>query len=229
MEQRNSIKYWAEDDRPREKMILKGRSALSDAELLAILIGSGTRTQSAVEICKQLLATCNNDLHQFARLTLKDLCAFKGIGPAKAVTLLAAMELGRRRRTTERTEVYRITSPASVYEFVRPLLSDLHHEEFYILLLNRQNEVLKPVRISQGGYSSTLVDIKMILSVALEHRASSIILVHNHPSNTLRASEQDIRLTRKIVEAAQLMEIQVLDHLIVTDSHFLSLADDGLM
>lgn len=229
MEQRNSIKFWAEDDRPREKMLLKGRNALSDTELLAILIGSGTRTLSAVEVCKQMLATCNHDLHQFSRLTLKDLCAFKGIGPAKAITIMAAIELGRRRKNQERTEKEKLISPKAVFEHIRPLLTDLDHEEFYIVLLNRQNEEIKTIRISQGGFNSTLIDIKMILSYALEFKANSLILAHNHPSNTLKASNEDIRMTRKIVDAARLIEIPVLDHIIVVDDNFLSMADNGLM
>lgn len=224
-----SIKYWAEDDRPREKMILKGRSVLSDAELVAILLGSGTRELSALEIAREILEKVDNDLAKFSRFTIKDLCKFKGVGPAKAVGVIAALELGRRRRETEKVFRKKITSSRIVYEHMRPLLHDLVHEEFHILLLNRANEIEKSERVSIGGMSGTVADGKIIFRSALESGAHGIVLIHNHPSGQLSPSDSDRQLTKKMVEFGKYIDLPVLDHLIYTDNGYYSFADEGIL
>ncbi len=222
-----SIKFWAEDDRPREKLILKGRAACSDAELLAILIGSGTRELSALELSKEILHKAGNDLHLFSRMGIKELCTVKGVGEAKAVTILAALELGRRRKELEKRRVEKITSSQQVYSNMRQYLQDLIHEEFWVILLNRANEIIKTLRISTGGMSGTVADGKMIFRQALEQCAHGIILVHNHPSGQLSPSENDKQLTRKMVEFGRYIDLQVLDHVIFTDHGYYSFADEG--
>lgn len=224
-----SIKQWAEEDRPREKLLLKGKSALSDAELLAILIGSGTRALSAVSIGKLILNAANGNLNHLARFSMKDLKAIKGIGEAKAITILSALELGRRRKEEIVEKKPKITSSTSVYQLMQGDLLDLAYEEFWILLLNRANQVIKKVKISAGGVAGTVADPKLIFKQALEHLASAIILVHNHPSGNLRPSQADIQLTRKLVQGGKLLEISVLDHLIFTDTAYYSFADEGMM
>ncbi len=224
-----SIQAWAEEDRPREKLLLKGRNVLSDAELIAILIGSGTVSLSAVDVAKLVLNKANNSLHELAKLSVKDLQKVKGIGEAKAIAIVSALELGRRRKDSEQEKKHQLRSSQAVYELMQPELFDLKHEEFWIILLNRANHVIKKERVSVGGISGTFVDPKLIFKVALEHTASSIILVHNHPSGTLKASEQDLKITKKVKEAGFLLEIPVLDHLIFTDNGYFSLADNGQM
>jgi DNA repair protein RadC len=224
-----NIKNWSPEDRPREKLILKGKSALSDAELIAILIGSGTATLSAVDVAKKILINVGNDLHELARQTVKDLIKIKGIGEAKAITIVAALELGRRRKDIEQYEKPKITSSKDVYELLKSELTDIPHEEFWILLLNRANRVIKKTQISHGGVSGTVADPKIIFKAALEELASGVILAHNHPSGNLSASQADLDLTRKLKDAGKLLEIQVLDHLIVGGQKYFSFADEGLL
>jgi len=223
------IKSWSPEDRPREKLILKGKSALSDAELIAILLGSGTNTLSAVDLAKKVLQPASNNLHELARLTVKDLVKIKGIGEAKALTIVAALELGRRRKDLETTEKTKITGSKDVYDLIKADLLDIAHEEFWILLLNRANRVIKKVQISQGGVAGTVADPKIIFKLALDELASGIILAHNHPSGNLVASQADLDLTKKLREAGKLLDIQVLDHLIVAGQKYFSFADEGLM
>ncbi|MCF6361116.1 MAG: DNA repair protein RadC [Cyclobacteriaceae bacterium] len=229
MEQnKTSIKEWAEEDRPREKLLLKGKSVLSEAELIGILIGSGTRTLTAVDLAKQILHSVDNNLNLLAKLSVNNLKKFKGIGEAKAINIISALELGRRRKESDQPKIIKITSSKSVYDIMTPYLQDVPHEEFWILLLNRANQLLKPVAISQGGVSGTVADPKIIFKVALESLASSIILVHNHPSGNLKPSQTDLNLTKKLKEAGRILEIPVLDHLIYTDSSYFSMADEGV-
>jgi DNA repair protein RadC len=224
-----SIKAWAEEDRPREKLLLKGKSALTDAELLGILIGSGIQNMTAVELGKVILQSVGNDLNQLARLNVKDLSKFKGIGEAKAITIVSALEMGRRRKNAEIPERPRITCSRDAYEVLKPHLLDLPHEEFWVLLLNRANQVMKCERISSGGVSGTVADPKMIFKAALENLSSAIILSHNHPSGNLTPSEADKNLTKRLREAGTYLEIPVLDHVIFTDNGYLSFADEGLL
>lgn len=223
------ILSWAEEDRPREKLMLKGRAALSDAELIAILIGSGTTDLTAVDVSKIILQSVGNNLNELAKLSVKDLSKFRGIGEAKGISIVAALELGRRRREQDRPQRTRITCSRDAYEEIRPHLLDKPHEEFWILLLNRANEVLRPVQISAGGVSGTVADPKLIFKQAVENLASSIILVHNHPSGNLTPSQADKDLTRKLREGGKLLDIPILDHLIFTDRAYLSFADEGLL
>lgn len=223
------IQDWAEEDRPREKLLLKGRSSLTDAEILAILIGSGTITLSAVDVAKLILNGVDNDLNKLSKLTVKELQKFKGIGEAKAITIISALELGRRKMDTSASKEDKINSAKDVYQILRPHFIDLPHEEFWVLLLNRANQVIKKVQISSGGVTGTVVDAKIIFKQALEHLACGIILAHNHPSGNLQASEQDIQLTQKIKAAGILLDIQLLDHLIITNNHFLSFVEEGIM
>lgn len=224
-----SIKEWAEEDRPREKLITKGKSALSDAELIAILLGSGTRTLSAVELAKQILLENQYDLNRLARLSVKDLIKFKGIGEAKAISIVSALELGRRRKGLQPDKKPRISGSSDAYEFMSADLTNLNHEEFWVILLKRNHEVLAKERISIGGVSGTLVDPKVIFKKALEWYASSLVLIHNHPSGNLTPSAADTDLTKKIKGAGQLLEINVIDHLIFTDHGYYSFSDQGLM
>jgi DNA repair protein RadC len=223
------ILSWAEEDRPREKLLLKGKAALSDAELIAILIGSGTRELSAVDLSKVILQKAVNNLNELAKLSIKDLMKVKGIGEAKAISIIAALELGRRRKESEIVRRARISSSRDAYEQIQPYLLDLPHEEFWLLLLNRANEVIKPVQVSQGGVSGTVADPKIIFKFAIENLSSAIILVHNHPSGNLKPSEADKELTRRLSNAGKLLEIPVLDHLIFTDGGYLSFADEGML
>ncbi len=209
-----NIKQWAEEDRPREKLLLKGKNALSDAELIAILIGSGNRNETAVELSKKILASVNNDLNQLAKLNLTDLMKFNGIGEAKAITIAAALELGRRRKESIEEKKIAINSSKIAYEVISDVLSDLPHEEFWVLYLNRKNEVIKKEHISKGGVTGTVADGKIIFKHAINHLASSIILCHNHPSGNLNPSEMDIKLTKKLKEIGQLMDTPVIDHII---------------
>ena len=223
------ITSWAEDDRPREKLLEKGKSSLSEAELLAILIGSGSRGESAVDLCKRILLDSSHNLVELGKLSVQDLMKFKGIGEAKAISIVAALELGRRRREVEALEKNKITSSNDVFELFHGDLSDLNTEEFWILLLNRANKVMKKVKISSGGVSGTVADTRVIFKNAIEHLSSSIILVHNHPSGNNKPSQTDITLTKKLVEAGKIMDISVLDHIIVAENNYFSFADDGLI
>lgn len=224
-----NIKDWSPEDRPREKLLLKGTSSLSDAELIAILIGSGTANASAVEVAKKVLAAGQNNLHELAKLGVKDLMKIKGIGEAKAITIVAALELGRRRREVDAAEKPKINSSRDAYEMVRGELIDLPHEEFWVLLLNRANRVIKKRRISEGGVSGTVADPKLIYKMALEDLASAVVVAHNHPSGNLQPSQNDIDLTKKLKEAGKFLEVQLLDHLIVADTKYFSFADEGFL
>jgi len=224
-----SIKTWAEDDRPREKLLSKGRLALSDSELLAILIGSGSKNESAVELSKRILAQAENNLNQLGKFSIGQLCQFKGIGSAKAVVITAALELGRRRRLEETLELSKISSSSSVFEIMQPIIGELPHEEFWILYLNNSNKILEKFQISKGGITGTLVDVRISLRKALEIGAVSLILTHNHPSGNLRPSEADKQLTQKLKTAAESLDIKILDHIIVTEKSYFSFADDGIL
>jgi len=224
-----SIKKWAEDDRPREKLLQKGKLSLSDSELIAILIGSGSRNESAVELSKRILSSAKNNLSELGKLSVNQLCKFKGIGPAKAIAIVAALELGRRRRLEEALEQKKITSSNSVFEIMQPIIGELQHEEFWIIYLNNSNKVIEQFQISKGGITGTLVDIRITLKKALELGAVSLILSHNHPSGNLKASEADKQLTRKLKTAAESLDIKVLDHIIVTEKSYLSFADEGML
>lgn len=222
------INQWAEDDRPREKFLLKGKSSLSDSELLAILIGSGSRNESAVQLCQRILASSQNNLNLLGKLSIQQLMNFKGIGEAKAISIAAALELGRRRREEEVIELKKITSSKAVFEIMQPLIGELPHEEFWVLFLNNSNKVIYKTQISKGGITGTVVDIRIVFKLALEHNATSIILSHNHPSGKLQASEADIQITKKIKEAGKNLDIQVLDHVIITEKSYYSFVDEGI-
>lgn len=227
------IKDLAPDDRPREKMMEKGASALSNAELLAILIGSGSSRESAVALSQRILLECNNDLDRLARLSIRDMCKrFKGIGPAKAVSVAAALELGRRRKSSTAQKNPVLSSSAAVFEVFSPILADLPHEEIWVALLNQANRLISVQRISQGGISSSMADVRIILKLALDNNAVAFILAHNHPSGTLKPSHSDNQLTTKVAEAAKLMDIRLLDHIIVAGNQqgeYYSFADNGLI
>ncbi len=223
---RASIKEWPEDERPREKAFRHGISSLSKAELLAILIGSGTVDESAVELMKRVLVSCGNNIGRLARLSVDDLCLFKGIGPAKAITIVAACELWKRRQDDERDRMKRIYSSRNLYEYFYPLLCDKPIEECYVLLLNQMNCIIGHVRIGSGGLTSTLVDIRLVLRSALLKRATGIVLCHNHPSGSLHPSLDDDRLTTALSKACDLMNIRLLDHIILTDGAYYSYADE---
>jgi DNA repair protein RadC len=224
-----SIKYWAEDDKPREKLMLKGQIALSDAELVAILIGSGSRNESAVELSKRILKSVDNNLNALGKLTLKQLMAFKGIGEAKAVGIAAAMELGRRRREEAVRELDKITSSKAVFQIMQPIIGELPHEEFWVLYLNNSNKVIYKCQLSKGGLVGTVVDTRLVYKTALEYNAVAIILSHNHPSGALQASGADKQITRQLQNAGNTLEIKVLDHVIITEHSYLSFADEGLL
>jgi len=224
-----SIKQWSQDDQPREKLRDKGKATLSDAELVAILIGSGNRDESAVELCKRILASTGNNLNVLGKLSIEQLMQFKGIGEAKAITIIAALELGRRRRVEDAIQLDKITSSKSVYEVMQPIIGELHHEEFWILYLNNSNKVLKKEQLSKGGITGTLVDVRLVLKHALEYGATALILCHNHPSGTLKPSESDRAITQKLATAADSLDIKVLDHLIITEKAYFSFADEGLI
>ena len=223
------ITDWAVGDRPRERLCSKGSSSLSDAELLAILIGSGTKNASAVDIARELLAMAGNNLSELGRLTVTDIKKLKGIGHARAVTVIAALELGRRRKLAEAIDNPQIKSSADVFNIFQPLMEDLSHEEFWILFLNRANRIINRMKISQGGVSGTVTDVRIILKNAVECLASGIILCHNHPSGNNSPSEADIKITRKIKEAGELMDVQLLDHVIICGKEYYSFADNAML
>lgn len=224
-----SIKKWAVDDRPREKLLLKGKESLSDAELIAILIGSGNKTESAVELSKRILADASNKFNQLGRLTVKELVTYVGIGEAKAISIIAALEIGRRRRLEEALTQPKITSSSTAFEILKPILEDLPHEEFWILYLNNANKVLQRHQLSKGGITGTLVDVRLIFKQALSLGATAIIAAHNHPSGKLTPSRSDIEITKKLKLAGKSLDIKLLDHLIVTQNTYLSFADEGLL
>lgn len=223
------ITDWAVEDRPREKLIQKGSSSLSDAELLGILISSGTKDKSAVDLGRELLTLANNNLNSLGKLTIADLKKVHGIGTARAVTIAAALELGRRRKLAESPEVPQIKCSKDVADIFQPILADLAHEEFWILFLNRSNRVINRMKLSQGGISGTVTDVRIVMKKAIEYLASGIIVCHNHPSGNLNPSESDSKITQKIKEAGNLMDIQLLDHLIISDKDYYSFADNGLL
>ena len=224
-----TIRNWAEDDRPREKLALKGRHSMSDAELLAILIGSGTRNESAVDLAKNILRVAHDNLAELSKLSISDLIRVKGIGQARAVTILAAMELGRRRNESEVLVRDKIKTSRDAYEIFRSIMGDRPYEEFWIILLNRANKVLKKCNISEGGISGTVVDPKKIFKISIDNHASSIILGHNHPSGVVTPSEADCRITKKIVDSGAMLEVTVIDHLIIGEDCYYSFADEGAL
>ena len=225
-----TIKQWAEDDRPREKMLNKGVGALSNAELLAILIGSGTQTETAVDLAKILLQKYSNDLFELGKLSPNELAKqVKGIGKAKAVAISAALELGKRRRLLLPKQLESIKSSTSVAEEFYPIMSDLTHEEFWVLLLNKANKQIGKYKISSGGISSTIVDSRIILKYAIENLASNVVLVHNHPSGSLSPSRDDVELTKKIIIGCKALDIIVLDHIIIGQNKYYSFSDEGLL
>jgi DNA repair protein RadC len=223
------IKTWAEADRPREKMQIQGRSSMSDAELLAILLRSGTQEETAVDLARRILSSVRQDLNALGKCSLSELTRFKGMGMAKAVTVVAALELGRRRQLSPVVNQPQVRSSQDAHRALAPLLMDLPHEEFWILLLNRANRIIGKERISTGGVSGTVVDAKLVFRKALETLACSIILSHNHPSGNLTASQADLDLTKKLRKAGKSLDIEVLDHLIISDSGYLSFADEGML
>lgn len=230
MQQTNfPITNWSDDDKPREKLMLKGKTALSDAELIAILIGSGNRNESAVDLSKRILASVDANLNALGKLTLQQLINFKGIGEAKAISILAAMELGRRRRAEEAVELNKITSSKATFELMQPIIGELPHEEFWVLYLNNSNKVLSKSQQGKGGITGTFVDLRLVFKTAFELGATALILCHNHPSGNLKPSEADKKLTQKLKVAGENLDIQVLDHLIVTENGYFSFADEDLL
>lgn len=222
------ITNWSEDDKPREKLMLKGKSVLSDAELIAILIGSGSRSESAVDLSKRILASVDCNLNALGKLSITQLMVFKGIGEAKAISIIAALELGRRRRSEEAVELKKVTSSKVIFEIMQPIIGELPHEEFWIIYLNNSNKVISKSQLSKGGITGTLVDVRIVFKTALEMGATALILCHNHPSGTLIPSEADKQITKKLKIAGDSLEIKVLDHLIVTESSYFSFADEGI-
>ncbi|TNE50727.1 MAG: DNA repair protein RadC [Bacteroidetes bacterium] len=225
----HAITAWAEEDRPREKLLLKGKGALSDAELLAILLGSGIAGQSAVALAQHILASVDFNLHELGKRSTAELCRVKGIGKAKAIGIVAALELGRRRQLSDLRRRPRITGSRDAFQAIAPLLTDLHHEEFWLLLLNKANEVIGREQLSIGGMAGTVVDIKILLKKALDARAVALIAIHNHPSGNLQPSQADIDLTRRLHQAGTIIDLPLLDHLIVSERGYFSFADEGML
>lgn len=228
-EKQSGIKSWAETDRPREKLLAKGRESLTDAELIAILIGSGNREHTAVALSQKILKSASNNLHELGRKQLSELMVFKGIGEAKAISIAAALELGRRRQMTDPISRPRITSSRDAYNLIAPLLNDISHEEFWVMLLNHGGKLIKRLKISSGGVSQTLVDPKLIFKKALDCLASKIILIHNHPSGSLKPSYHDINITKKLQSGGKLLDIIVDDHIIISEQGYYSFLDEGMM
>ena len=224
-----NIKEWAIEDRPREKLLSNGARALTNAELIAILIGSGNLDETAVELSRRILTSTDNNLNELGKKSVDELKSFKGIGEAKAVSIVAALELGKRRKESEFSSKSKIYGSRDAADFFQPLLGDLSHEEFWVMLLNRGNKIIDTFMVSQGGISGTIIDVRLILKKALEKLASSMILCHNHPSGTMQASDADNKITTKIKEAALLMDITVLDHIIIGQNKYLSFADEGML
>lgn len=221
-----SIKDLSEEDRPREKLLNKGRRSLTDAELLAILIGSGNRSETAVQLCQRILSDLKNDLNKLGKLEVGELIKYKGIGEAKAISIIAALEIGRRRKSEAQEEIQSIGSSKAAYDYFLANMADLAHEEFWVLLLNRANKPIDIKMVASGGVSATIVDVKIILKLAIEKLASSIIIAHNHPSGSLIPSDADKEITTKIKNACKLIDIPLLDHIIVTDKGFYSFNDE---
>ena len=222
------ITNWSEDDRPREKLMLKGKNALSDAELIAILIGSGSRNESAVDLSKRILASVDT-LNSLGKMSISQLIDFKGIGEAKAITIIAALELGRRRRAEDSVEMTKITSSKMVFEIMQPIIGELPHEEFWVLFLNNSNKVILKSQLSKGGISGTIVDVRLVFKIALESGATGLILCHNHPSGTLMPSDADKHITKKLKMAGDSLDVKVLDHLIITETKYYSFVDEGIL
>ncbi|MBA6155601.1 DNA repair protein RadC [Tenacibaculum sp. S7007] len=224
-----SIKSWALDDRPREKLMQKGKTILSDAELVAILIGSGNRDESAVALSKRILGSVDNDLNALAKLSVEELMKFKGIGEAKAISIVTALEFGKRRQFEDKKTVSKIDSSRDVSLIMHPLIADLQHEEFWVLFLNNSNKVLAKSQLSKGGLTTTLVDVRLLFKRAIELSSVGVIVCHNHPSGKLQPSNSDIELTQKIKEAGKTLDIKLLDHLIITEKAYFSFADEGIL
>lgn len=224
-----SLKFLAEDDRPREKFLLKGKSALSDSELLAIILGSGNNEDSAVELARKILASVDYNWQKLSKLSIKDLMKFKGIGEAKAISVAAALEIGRRKAAQEIPEKEKVTSVNDLYKIFSQYLSDLQTEEFWAIFLDQKNHVIYKTQISKGGISGTLVDVRVIFRIAIEHFATSVVVAHNHPTGNLTPSQPDISITRRIKEAGDLLDIKLLDHLIIGENSFFSFSEQGLL
>jgi DNA repair protein RadC len=224
-----NIKEWAVEDRPREKLSKNGPRSMSDAELIAILIGSGNLEETAVELSRRILASTDNNLNELGRKSIEYLQTYKGIGEAKAITIVAALELGKRRKESDIKIKSKITGSKDVADYFQPLLGDLNHEEFWILFLDRGNKIMDSFRISEGGISGTVIDVRKILKAAIEKQSSSIILCHNHPSGTLQPSDADLKITRKITDAGKIMDIPVMDHIIIGNDKYYSFADEGML
>ncbi|WP_125722306.1 RadC family protein [Flavobacterium ustbae] len=222
-----TIRDWSEDDKPREKLMHKGKGILSDAELIAILIGSGSRNESAVDLSKRILASAGG-INALAKLSIAQLMKFKGIGEAKAITIIAALELGRRRKTEEIPELTKITSSKKAFQIMQPIIGELMHEEFWVLFLNNSNKVISKAQLSKGGITGTAVDVRLIFKLALENGATGLILCHNHPSGSLLPSEADKQITKKIRDAGNNLDVKILDHLIITESKYYSFVDEGI-
>ena len=226
-EKRLTIRDWAEDDRPREKLLNKGAAALSDAELFAILIGSGNKNESAVELCKRILGDNHNNLNELARLSIVDLAKYKGIGEAKAISIVAALEIGKRRKTNEVLERTKITQSSDLFELFEPILLDLNHEEFWVAFLNGANKVLDTKRLTQGGMRQTVVDVPMLLRMGLERSAHAVAVAHNHPSGENYPSREDLQITQKIKTGCDAIGVRLLDHIIIAGGRYYSFADEG--
>ncbi len=224
-----TIKSWAEEDRPREKLLSKGKAALSDAELLAILLGSGSREETAVALAQRILNSVDNDLNELGKCSIAELKKFKGVGEAKAISIAAALEIGRRRQLSRIREKPQVACSRDAFNAIAPMLCDLPHEEFWILLLNRANRICAREQVSSGGVAGTVVDAKVVFRKAIEGQACSVILCHNHPSGNLQPSQADIKLTKKLVDAGKSIDILVLDHLIIAETGYYSFADEGLL
>jgi len=228
-EYRPSIKFWALEDRPREKLIKKGISSLTDAELIAILIGSGIKNESALEISKKILNGLSNNLNELAKLSVHELQRTKGIGLARAIVIVTALEIGRRRKIEDVIQKGKISGSRDVFDLFLPILGDIPHEEFWVLFLNRSNLIIDKSKISQGGIAGTVTDIRIIMKQAIDKLAVSIILCHNHPSGNLKPSEADSRITKKLKDSGEILDVAVLDHIIVSNASYFSFADEGLM
>ncbi len=229
MNNKKSLKYWADDDKPREKMLNKGVNNLSDAELIAILINSGNKQQTAVELSREILLNNKSNLNELAKLSINDLLKYKGIGEAKAISIIAALELGRRRNLAENLKIEKITQSKQVFDLMYPLLNDILHEQFWVLFLNNSNKILRKEKIAQGGITSTTVDLRIIFKAAVDYQAVSIILCHNHPSGNINPSLSDKKLTNRIIDAGKILSIKILDHIIISNNKFYSFADEGII
>lgn len=221
------ISDWSEEDRPREKLMLKGKEALSNAELIAILIGSGSRNESAVALSKRILSSVDS-LNALGKMSVSQLINFKGIGEAKAITIIAALELGRRRRAEDAVDLIKVTSSKKIFEMMQPIIGELAHEEFWVLFLNNSNKIISKSQLSKGGMTGTIVDVRLVFKLALENGATGLILCHNHPSGNLEPSKADKEITKKLKAAGESLDVKVLDHLIITESKYYSFVDEGI-